>query len=82
MCERCNNKVVAKKWITWAGVIATLTLFVLSQVFMYGKVVGVVEEHIKTAPTYKGINEQYVDKDEFEIMKDMIFYLYKKEGGQ
>ena len=42
---------------------------------------GVIETHIENAPTHKGIAEEYVDKDEFDTIKDMIIYLYKKEGG-
>ena len=82
MCERCDTKVVAKKWTMWFGIIVTLLLFVLSQVFMYGKVVGVLEAHIDNDPTYRELTEKFVEQGEFDTIKEMIFYLYKKEGGK
>lgn len=82
MCERCDNKAVAKRWAIWAGVAVTLLIFTLSQVFMYGKVVGVIEAHIKTDPTYQELSEKFVEQGEFDTIKEMILYLYKKEGGK
>lgn len=81
MCNRCDNKMVAKKWAMWSGIVLTFLLFLFTQIFMYGKAMGVIETHIENAPTYRGISEEYVDKDEFDTIKDMILYLYKKEGG-
>lgn len=82
MCERCDNKTVAKRWTLWAGITVTLLIFVLSQVFMYGKVVGIVEQHIEKDPTYRELSEEFVSKDEFNTMKEMILFLYEKEGGK
>ena len=82
MCERCDSKMVAKRWVTWVSVIVVLTIFVLTQVFMYGEVVGAFNQHIKDDPTYRELKDEFVDKDEFNTMKEMILYLYKKEGGE
>ena len=82
MCERCDNKVVSKRWMMWIGIISTLLIFVITQVYVFGNVVGEFREHQKDAPTYRGISEKYVDKDEFNLMKEMILFLYKKEGGK
>ncbi len=85
MCERCDSKVVAKKWVTWASIIVVLTIFILSQVFMYGKVIGVVQSHLDSKevhPTHKQISDEFVDKDEFDTIKDMVKFLYEKEGGK
>jgi hypothetical protein len=82
MCERCDNKAVGKRWMIWSGVILTLAIFVMTQIYVFGNIVGQFETHKENAPTYRGISEKYVDKDEFDIIKDMILFLYKKEGGQ
>ena len=85
MCNRCDNKAVAKRWVIWLGVAITLGMFLSSQIFVYGKVVGVFEEHIKIAPTYREITKElknYVTKGEFNIIKEMIKFLYEKEGGK
>ena len=82
MCERCDNKTVAKRWAVWVGVALTLAIFITSQVFMYGKVVGIVEQHIENDPTHRELIEEFVTKDEFNTIKDMVKYLYEKEGGK
>ena len=82
MCERCDNKAVARKWTVWAGVIVTLFIFVLSQVFVYGKVIGIVETHIEIDPTYRELTKEFVTKDEFNTIKEMVKFLYEKEGGE
>ena len=82
MCERCDNKVVAKRWAMWAGIVLTFLLFLFTQVFMYGKAMATIENHIESDPTHRELTDEFVGKDEFETMKEMIFYLYKKEGGR
>jgi len=76
------KKETVKRWAVWAGIIVTVVIFVSSQIFVYGKVVGVFEEHIKNAPTNEGISKRYIDNDEFSTIKQMILYLYQKEGGK
>lgn len=68
--------------MVWSGIVLTLAIFISSQIFMYGKVVGIIGEHIKNDPTYRELTEQFVSKDEFKTVKEMIMYLYKKEGGK
>ncbi len=82
MCERCDKKVVAKRWTIWAGIIVTLFIFVLSQVFMYGEVVGAFKQHIDNDPTYRELADEFVSKDEFNTIKEMVKFLYEKEGGK
>ena len=82
MCERCDNKAVARRWAVWVGVILTFSIFILSQVFMYGKVIGVIEQHIENDPTHRELTEEFVTKDEFNTIKDMVKYLYEREGGK
>jgi hypothetical protein len=82
MCGRCDNKAVAKRWTVWAGIILTLGIFISSQIFMYGKVIGVIETHVENDPTHKELTEEFVSKDEFQTVKEMIMFLYKKEGGK
>ena len=82
MCSRCDNKAVAKKWVAWISIVMVVLMFILTNVFMYGKVIGVIESHIKTDPTYQQLTEDFVTKDEFKTIKDMILYLYKQEGGR
>ena len=81
MCSRCDNKAVSSKWKWWVGVTLSLAIFISSQLFMYGKVFGVIETHIKNDPTFKQLTEVFVTKDEFKTIKEMILYLYQKEGG-
>jgi len=69
MCNRCDNKVVGKRWVVWITIAVTVLMFASSQIYMYGKAIGILEEHIKTAPTNKAISQEYVDKDEFSIIK-------------
>lgn len=82
MCERCDNKMVTKKWVTWSGVIVVLVIFILSQVYVFGSVVGMMKEHIDNDPTYRELTERFVERSEFDTIKEMILYLYKKEGGK
>ena len=82
MCHRCDNKAVTKKWTIWLSVSVAMLIFILSQVFMYGKVIGIVETHIANDPTYEQLSEKFVEQSEFDTVKDMILYLYKQQGGK
>ena len=96
MCEKCDKlqeqlnheqekpRITTTTW--WVGIAVTIIIFVLTQVFIYGKVVGTVEAHIKNDLTTEQLNETFIRKDALEprlnSIEKMLEYLYKREGGK
>jgi hypothetical protein len=82
VCTRCDNKAVLGGIKVWIGVGVTLLIFILSQVFMYGEVIGTINQHIKNDPSFEQLTEKFVTKDEFKSFSKMLEYIYKKNGGK
>ena len=86
MCEDCKElqkKLTNNSPVKWYITLAvTILIFIISQVFMYGKIIGQIENHIENDPTHRELVEEFVTKDEFNTIKDMVKYLYEKQGGK
>ena len=96
MCDQCilldkrlklqedKPAITPAKW--WGGIVVTILIFVLTQVFVYGKVVATIENHIALDPTYKQMTEEFSRKEEvnrrLDSIEKMIQYLYQKQGGK
>lgn len=85
MCDECKSVMLKTKktagyW--WAGLMVTILIFIISQVFMYGKITERINHHIENDPTHRQLTEEFVDKDEFNTIKEMVTYLYEKNGGK
>lgn len=52
----------------WLGVVVTIIIFIVSQVYMYGQFSGVVNAHVKDEVTHSSPKnmEQYLTEKEFE----------------
>lgn len=96
MCDKCDildkrlkiqeakPSVNPTKW--WVGMLGTVLIFIITQIFVYGKVVATIENHIESDPTYKELSKEFMSKDEInprlQRLEDMLQYLYEKQGGK
>jgi len=66
--------------------LGTVLIFVITQIFVYGKVVATIENHISNDPSYEKLTEKFVSKDDIEKridrIENMLQYLYERQGGK
>jgi len=89
--EQMKKRVTPKYW--WAGMVATILIFIVTTIYASGRISNQIEEHIKDDPSFKEMVETFVTRQEWQDrraevdknmqeMKDMLLYLYQKEGGK
>lgn len=94
LMEETKRRITPKAW--WGGIISaivTILIFTVTTIFATGKVASQVEEHVKSDPTFKEMVETFITRKEQDArketvdkelleMKEMLNYLYRKEGGK
>lgn len=89
--EQMKKRVTPKYW--WAGLVGTIIIFIITTIYASGKISNQIEEHIKVDPTFKEMIQEFVTRQEWnnrkeevnsdlKEMKEMLQYLYRKEGGK
>lgn len=80
MCEQCSSLEKKQKknfgWLS-ASLILTVVIFIVSQVFLYGNIVERINYHIETDPTHKELTEEFVRKDELQLLKEKLDLIYE-----
>ena len=85
-CEHVTKKTKRTVGFWWAGLVTTIAIFIVSQIFIYGKITGEIETHITNDPTHREMTEEFVTEKELEprlkSLEDMVKFLYEKNGGK
>ena len=68
MCERCDKKSVVKPYKVWMGIVSTIMILVITQVFIYGQFTQSMTDHLDEDLSYKEMTEEFVTQREFQML--------------